>query len=133
MFVEVVLWVAIAIPFLFVGIVLVAVLLACVSMRKTVAFAAQTRCPACKTSVGRDAVLTAKAANESRLKQMMKEHPGVRFRVVAEWEIRCPQCGRTFIFIPSDRTIQQKAVEGDARVAADQGHQAKGSSYQEDR
>jgi hypothetical protein len=37
---------------------------------------------------------------------MMKQNPGMKFRLVAEWEIECPHCGFRLYFYPDGNKIE---------------------------
>jgi predicted RNA-binding Zn-ribbon protein involved in translation (DUF1610 family) len=104
------LWALIALPFVVMLLVLVAVGVGRFSLRQTMKFAENIPCPECGKIVGRAAVLAAKDRFLQKLQETRKQNPGVLLRIVAEWEIECPNCGCRFSFYPDTKKIGTSVV-----------------------
>jgi hypothetical protein len=99
-FFQVVLWSLLAIPFLLLLLVLAAAVIGQYSLRRSIKTASTSVCPKCGSIVGRYAVLIAKEAYAQKVREIMQQHPGVKFRHIAEWQIECPRCKFKFYFYP---------------------------------
>jgi len=101
------LWALVAIPFLLILPYVAAATCGLWSFRRAIRIASLTPCPRCGTVVGRAPVIAAKDTYVQQEKERQKQHPGLKLRTVAEWAIRCPQCGNTFYFYPGSNKVQQ--------------------------
>jgi hypothetical protein len=41
---------------------------------------------------------------------MRKAHPGIKFRIIAEWEVECPKCGCKLYFHPTSRRMAKESM-----------------------
>jgi len=115
-FFQVVIWGLGAIPLILLLVVLAAAVVGQYSLRKSIQTASTSPCPKCGRTVGREAVFVAKEAYAQKVREMMHQHPGVKFRQVAEWQVQCPQCGFTFYFYPSSNKLEAVSIFANQRV-----------------
>jgi len=106
---EIVLWTLVAIPSLLVLLVLVAAMFGAYSFRRSITFASLSTCPKCGKVIGRSPVLAAKDAFGKKMDAMRNQHPGLKLRIVAEWEISCPRCGAIIYFYPGSNKIETQS------------------------
>ena len=104
------LWVLIAIPGLFILLVLAAWASGAYSLRRSIRIASASPCPECGKTIGRASVLAGKDRFSDKIRDMWKQHPGIKFRIIAEWEIECPHCGRRFFFYPDTIRIERASI-----------------------
>ena len=104
------LWGLVAIPFVLLLVVVAAAAFGQYGLRKAIKTASTSPCPKCGSIVGRDAILAAKAAYGQKLREMIRHHPGLKFRKVAEWQIQCPKCGFQFYFYPSSNRLETVSI-----------------------
>jgi hypothetical protein len=102
---QIILWGLVALPVLVAVVVLIGFSYGQYSLRQSIRFASSSPCPNCRRVVGRAAVLAAKDRYSQKVQEMQAQHPGVKFRLRAEWEIQCPHCGSTFYFTPDGSRI----------------------------
>ena len=106
---QIVLWTLVSIPLLLVLLVLVAAMFGAYSFRQSIRFASLSACPRCGKVLGRSAVLAAKDAFSKKMDEMRKQHPGLKLRIVAEWEISCPSCGSIIYFYPGSNKSETQS------------------------
>src|ERR1700733_7757557 len=104
--IQILLWGLVALPFLLLLLVLAAIGYGQYSFQKTIKFAANSLCPKCGAVIGKAAILAGRGGFSKKVAAMMKERPGVKFRIVAEWEMDCPQCGMKFYFYSAERKFE---------------------------
>jgi hypothetical protein len=63
-------------------------------------------CPKCGVPIGREAALAAKRQYADHVRQLVKDHPEMKFRIAAEWKIQCPRCGFLFRFYPGKNRME---------------------------
>ena len=107
------LWTLVALPVLLILVVLAAAVYAQSSFKRSISLAALAPCPKCGKPLGRAAVLAGKERYSQKIQEMMKKHSGVKFRLVAEWEIECPHCGFRLYFYPSRNQIVATSIFAD--------------------
>jgi uncharacterized protein involved in cysteine biosynthesis len=114
-FLEIVLWILMALPLLLLVLFLIGAIYGPIASRANMAFAFNLPCPSCGKVIGKEAVLAAQALCAKRVQQWIKENPRLRYmiwrRCIAGWEIRCPHCGHEFYFFPSTRKIEAIAAK----------------------
>ncbi len=108
---ESLLWLALIVPVLIVALALTGAGYGAYSLRKSIIYAAEAPCPRCGEVIGREAVMLAKQEFAEKIRRLREENPGVRFRIVAEWEIRCSSCGGTVFFSPQNNRIETRDQE----------------------
>jgi hypothetical protein len=107
---QILLWGLIALPIILVGLVLAAATFGYCSLQKTISFAAKSACPKCGAILGKEEVLAAKERYAKKVEEMRKQNPGVMFRLVAEWEIECSQCGIKLYFYPDRKKFETVSI-----------------------
>jgi DNA-directed RNA polymerase subunit RPC12/RpoP len=110
------LWSLVAIPLLLLLLVLGVAITGHHSLRRSIKMASTCRCPKCGNIVGRDAVLAAKEAYGQKVREMMQQHPGVMFRLVAEWQLGCPRCSFKFYLYPNSNKIETVSIFDNQQV-----------------
>jgi hypothetical protein len=105
-FLQVTLWILVGVPFVVLALVLTGAAIGWRGHQRSIAIASTSPCPNCGKAVGRPAVLAAKDRFSKIIQERMKAHPGVKYRIVAEWEIECPHCGCKFYFYPEGNRIE---------------------------
>lgn len=111
------LYILIALPFLFILLVVLAAVYAGLALRHSIRVASKSPCPKCGAVLGRAAVLAGQERWKQKLQDLSQKHPGVRFRVLAEWEIVCPACGLQVYFCPETHKLTVESIRsfpGDA-------------------
>jgi len=104
------LWVLVAVPFVLLLLVVLAAGYGAYALRRTIEMAASKSCPNCGRPIGRPAVLAGKERFSEKMAELRKQHPGVKFKIVAEWEIHCPQCAAIFYFYPESGRIETESL-----------------------
>jgi hypothetical protein len=83
---QVILWFLAVLPILLILLVLVAATCGHCSLVQTIRIAANAACPNCGKAVGRVAIIEGKDREAQRVGEVRKQHPGVKFMIVAEWD-----------------------------------------------
>jgi len=107
---QILLWGLLALPLLLIALVIVVATFGYWSLQKTIAFAAQSPCLNCGAMIGRAGVLAAKERYARKVGVMQKQNPGVRLRLLAEWEIECSKCGLKFYFYPDGKKFESVSI-----------------------
>ncbi len=109
-FFQLVLSFLVAIPFLLLLLVLGAVVMGQYSLRRSIKKASISAFTKCESMIGRNAVLAAREAYAQKVHEMMPQHPGVKFRQIAEWQIECPRCSFRFYFYPGSNKFEPMSI-----------------------
>ena len=109
-FLQVVLWLLAALPFALLVFALAAATVGWRGPQRSIKIGSGSPCPKCQKAVGRTAVLEAKERYSKKVQELRKAHPGVKLRLVAEWEIQCPHCGCKFYFYPEGNRIETESI-----------------------
>jgi hypothetical protein len=104
---QILLWVLVGIPFLLILLVFAAAMYGAYAHRCSIKIASMTACPNCGKVVGHSPVMAAIKRLEDKYAELRKQHPGVKFRIVAELEIHCPNCTAIFYFYPDGNKIER--------------------------
>jgi hypothetical protein len=103
-------WLILAIPALIIVVVVVGATLGAISLRRSIKAASQSRCPRCGLELGLDAILAGRERFLESIAEWRKQHPGLRARFLAEWEIRCFHCSALSYFYPESNTIKAEPL-----------------------
>lgn len=110
---EIVAYVAIALPFAILGLLMLGACYGALALRRSMRIAAGERCPYCGCAFGLRAVREARARFSKHMDAMRKQHPHVKFSIVVVWELICQQCGKVSCFRPSTNTLSPKQEDGE--------------------
>ena len=104
------LWALIALLFLLILLVFAGAAFGHYSLQRAISVAANAPCPKCGSIVGRIAVLSGRERYAQKIQDMLKQHPGVKFRQIAEWEVDCPHCGFRRFYYPGSKKFETTSI-----------------------